>query len=503
MVHVRLNEREANPNQFINFISPLPAGNEDDARELLRALAAQVKPVMKDHGYTVNSFEEYEHNPVFLGRNWNAGETIEIVLRRPGGSFYPTYSLLNTLCHELAHITHMNHSRDFHILWAQLRREVEELQARGYFGDGMWSAGTRLGDGATVHQADLPEEDAPEYICGGAHKQSRQRAFRRRRAARRKAGPSNSTGPQTEKRGKPGRRIRGDAQFVGDGHAVNEGLDGDAKNVGIGFRKKAGSKSARDARAAAAERRLAQLTAGPSSKPDEGDAEETSDDDDDGEDSVDVPRETDEDRRQMLLESMKDDGDDDDALEQLRTANGQQGLVTCGGKRTPSTQPAPPTEPPRKKQKLNNTRPNPAVPKPSIVKAELDKRKREMLGIGQAQMRTVGTFGPPRVPPRRPEGWKCPSCTLDNYPGTYKCTACFAARPGPGQNPMDIAHDRFWMREAEQWDEQRAQAAAAAAKASTPPPLPEPLGKWICKICTLLNPPLAPLCGACETARSR
>lgn len=61
MVHVRLNEREINPNPYVNFITTLPAGNaaiEEDARQLLRALAAQVKPVMKAHGFVVNSLEE-------------------------------------------------------------------------------------------------------------------------------------------------------------------------------------------------------------------------------------------------------------------------------------------------------------------------------------------------------------------------------------------------------------------------------------------------------------
>lgn len=98
MVHVRINEREANPNPHINFISVLPVGDataEDEARQLLRALAAQVRPVMKAHGFVVNSLEEarirdstvcghqktdvaeqYEFNPVFSGRNWNNGETI-------------------------------------------------------------------------------------------------------------------------------------------------------------------------------------------------------------------------------------------------------------------------------------------------------------------------------------------------------------------------------------------------------------------------------------------
>jgi hypothetical protein len=60
MVHLRLNEKETNPNPFINFITalPTPGGGRERARELLRALAAQVKPVMKAHGFTVNSFEE-------------------------------------------------------------------------------------------------------------------------------------------------------------------------------------------------------------------------------------------------------------------------------------------------------------------------------------------------------------------------------------------------------------------------------------------------------------
>ena len=61
MVPVRLNEKEANPNPHINFITALPvndATQEEDARQLLRALAAQVRPVMKNHGFVVNRFEE-------------------------------------------------------------------------------------------------------------------------------------------------------------------------------------------------------------------------------------------------------------------------------------------------------------------------------------------------------------------------------------------------------------------------------------------------------------
>jgi hypothetical protein len=61
MVHLRLNENETNPNPHVNFITALPMGDtqeQERARQLLRALAAQVRPIMKAHGFAVNSLEE-------------------------------------------------------------------------------------------------------------------------------------------------------------------------------------------------------------------------------------------------------------------------------------------------------------------------------------------------------------------------------------------------------------------------------------------------------------
>lgn len=70
MVHVRLNERETNPNPHINFITALPmpdAAEQEGARQLLRALAAQVRPVMRAHGFVVNSFEEVRAGDITEG----------------------------------------------------------------------------------------------------------------------------------------------------------------------------------------------------------------------------------------------------------------------------------------------------------------------------------------------------------------------------------------------------------------------------------------------------
>ena len=70
MVHHRINTSEPNPNPRVNFITALPMPQPDDqerARQLLRALAAQVKPVMKTHGFVVNSLEEVGALPLDSG----------------------------------------------------------------------------------------------------------------------------------------------------------------------------------------------------------------------------------------------------------------------------------------------------------------------------------------------------------------------------------------------------------------------------------------------------
>lgn len=69
MVHLRLNAREANPNPHVNWIAALPQPSQDSstaARELLRALAAQVRPVMKKHGYScISRSIGPDNNPYF------------------------------------------------------------------------------------------------------------------------------------------------------------------------------------------------------------------------------------------------------------------------------------------------------------------------------------------------------------------------------------------------------------------------------------------------------
>ena len=73
MVHLRLNENETNPNPHVNFITVLPLADpreQERARQLLRALAAQVRPIMKAHGFVVNSLEEVSRKGGLLRRTF-------------------------------------------------------------------------------------------------------------------------------------------------------------------------------------------------------------------------------------------------------------------------------------------------------------------------------------------------------------------------------------------------------------------------------------------------
>ncbi|MBW0468724.1 hypothetical protein O181_008439 [Austropuccinia psidii MF-1] len=234
------------PNPSINFIRVLGDNPQDKsfktaqndgkshdteaARLIMRAIAAQVRPIMKSHGMGLNSFNEYRWNSEFAGRNWNGGEIIELVLRRRDGRFLPMGYLLSVMAHELAHIHHMNHGPQFQKLNRQIRQEIEDLQRKGYYGPGFWSSGQRLKDSAiSAGEGVLTASDLPEYTCGGSLKQgTRRRIYRPRTGARKK---------------------RSD-RFVGEGQKL------DSASNHSSFRKRANAAAAKNARALAAEQRL-------------------------------------------------------------------------------------------------------------------------------------------------------------------------------------------------------------------------------------------------------
>ncbi|GAA5921315.1 hypothetical protein JCM3775_002987 [Rhodotorula graminis] len=256
--HERINAREAHPNDNIVFISVLEdLPDADQAKKILDALAAQFKPIMTQWGFGVNSLREHEWNPTFAGRNWNAGEVIEIVLRRRDGSFAPYQFLLYVMCHELAHVREMNHSHAFQSVNKQLREALSALRAKGYYGDGFWSSGRSLKyTNATVP---LTGADEPAFTCGGANKKRR----RRRQPRAPTAGPSKprgapvqqgATGRQTQATSiaaKPGARVSRKGAFPeGGGQTLS------ADPAQSSFKRRSQAKGAVNARAEAAQARL-------------------------------------------------------------------------------------------------------------------------------------------------------------------------------------------------------------------------------------------------------
>ncbi|KLO09895.1 WLM-domain-containing protein [Schizopora paradoxa] len=474
MVHHRINERETQPNKHINFITPLrmpqmpPPFSEEDARQLLRALAAQVRPIMKNHGFEVNSFEEYEYNRVFAGRNWEAGEVVELVLRNADGTFVSIPWLMSTLCHELAHIKHMNHGPDFQKLWAQLRREVKALQDKGYYGDGYWSSGTRLADSAPIGGQGVEEMDLPEYVCGGAQRRTRPKSMKRRRQY-----TSSEAGPSRKRRGpKPGARVRAKGKFKGEGQALNADIsDEEEKKKGTGFRKQAGSKRAREERALAVEKRMRALQGLAAKEEDAGEDQGESSDTEHYSEGEEAIPETDENRLKTMRESMKDN----DELNNMRQFMRQflQENSTQKGKAKASGSDVPFIEIPSDDDGINEdccipSTSNPVVSKVEsrdvrspvkaassvsrseskndraknslqlgeMVKDEITFRRRESLGlVGERKLGadpSTSSIVTKEIANKQnapslsssTRTWTCEVCTLDNAPLYVCCDAC-------------------------------------------------------------------------------
>ncbi|KAJ4163302.1 hypothetical protein LMH87_005041 [Akanthomyces muscarius] len=177
----RLNARRTQPNPNIVFIKPLPGPDSAIAEKFLERIAAQCLPIMKEHHLSVVTLEEYEPNREFVGRNFNAGEVIQLVLKsaRPPHRWLPFRYVQMVMMHELAHCVQMNHSRAFWAVRNAYAAAMTGLWSKGYTGEGIWGRGAALGTGAWEHNTVTEGELLPEHLCGGTYR-SRRRGRKRK-----------------------------------------------------------------------------------------------------------------------------------------------------------------------------------------------------------------------------------------------------------------------------------------------------------------------------------
>lgn len=212
----RLNERTHRPNENINFIKPLPTSSEQDqmiAKDFLERIAAQCYPVMNKEYISVMALEEYPPNAEFLGRNFNAGEVIQLVLKDKAGRWLSFKFVQMVMMHELAHCKQMNHSRSFWQVRNKFAETMQSLWAQKYTGEGLWGRGQDLESGVFTHDHMPDNKDIPENLCGGTY---------RRRGKKRKRGTDGEAPTKISYAERQQRRIAKKFGKHGDGHDLGE-----------------------------------------------------------------------------------------------------------------------------------------------------------------------------------------------------------------------------------------------------------------------------------------
>ncbi|CAM8989001.1 unnamed protein product [Rhodiola kirilowii] len=120
-------------------VKPLKKIGEEEAKKFLEKISKQVQPIMRKRQWRVQLLSEFcPSNPSLMGLNVGGGVEVKLRLRRPNRDwdFLPYDQVLDTMLHELCHNDIGPHNADFYKLWDQIRKECEELMAKGVTGTG-------------------------------------------------------------------------------------------------------------------------------------------------------------------------------------------------------------------------------------------------------------------------------------------------------------------------------------------------------------------------------
>ena len=120
---------------------------------------------------------------------------------------------VSVMLHELSHIRSMTHGPLFWKTYNILKKDMAELDAKGYTGEGFYSRPYTL-DGTVPLTRTIAEDEIPENICGGSWQRETRRRRRRKTGGRKKKfkGEGVRIGEDEEKRknlegGKVGKKV--------------------------------------------------------------------------------------------------------------------------------------------------------------------------------------------------------------------------------------------------------------------------------------------------------
>jgi hypothetical protein len=243
----RINERIKRPNTLINFIKPLEGPDKALAQDFLERVAAICYPIMKENHIVVMALEEYKPNPEFIGRNFNAGEVIQLVLKAPHTNrWLPFKHVQMVMMHELAHCKQMNHSRAFWKVRNAYADELKVLWDKTYTGEGLWGKGQSLITGLYMTNHMPEAANAPANLCGGTFRSSGGRKRRRKEDV-----PKVTYAERQQRRIAKKFGVNGVA--LGDDEGIRAKLESGQKGGKPAVKPRvAGSKRGRELRAAAA-----------------------------------------------------------------------------------------------------------------------------------------------------------------------------------------------------------------------------------------------------------
>lgn len=448
----RLNERTQRPNALINFIKPLPGPDQATSQDFLNRIAAQCYPVMKANCISVMALEEYAPNPEFLGRNFNAGEVIQLVLKGKSGRWLGFKFVQMVMMHELAHCKQMNHSKFFWQVRNGYAKEMEGLWARKYAGEGMWGRGQDLTSGAFV-MGRMPEQgDVPEHLCGGTY---RRRGRKRKRGSAADGGDGKVKLTYAERQQKRITRkfgVHGEGSALGDDELIRGALESASGKRHAGKPRVANSKRGRELRAQAALARFDAIKKEPAAKDESKVKEETAESDSETEsvwegddDGVTIKQE---DGETDLVRVCGDEGEDEggaqDEMDELRMMS-QRASEDPDNPNSKDDQPES-VKKGRMSQKSSHSNPQPVKPmQPPDAQWELGTKASNRAVTNSDSSTDAPARASPENPsepqptqidseaaasneqpaqPAQPALKNCPICSMENEPGTPTCIAC-------------------------------------------------------------------------------